>query len=87
MPEVMTLLAGTAHMHCGRFVAALVIGSAPVGFALAWVGEAAGQSSRLLLVLTLVPAGLWVVYLLLMRTLHARKPPATAVESPDVVST
>ncbi len=66
VPEIMTLLAGTAHMHFGRFMLALVIGSIPVGFLLAWAGEAAGQSSQLLLVLTLIPAGLWCLYLLVM---------------------
>jgi uncharacterized membrane protein YdjX (TVP38/TMEM64 family) len=86
LPEVMTLLAGAAHMHFGRFVTALVIGSAPVGFFLAWVGEEAGQSSRLLLVLTLVPAGLWVVYLLMMRAIRARKSSGKGVETPDAVS-
>lgn len=68
VPEILTLLAGTAHMHFGRFVLALVIGSVPVGFLLAWAGESAGQSSRLLLVLTLIPAGLWCAYLLVMGT-------------------
>ncbi len=86
LPEVMTLLAGAAHMHFGRFVTALVIGSAPVGFFLAWVGEEAGQSSWLLLVLTLVPAGLWVVYLLMMRAIRARKSSGKGVETPDAVS-
>jgi uncharacterized membrane protein YdjX (TVP38/TMEM64 family) len=85
VPEVMTLLAGTAHMHFGRFVLALIVGSVPVGFLMAWVGESAGQSSMLLLVMTLVPAGLWVVYLLAMGARQARKSTATAtvVESPE----
>jgi len=62
VPEVMTILAGLAKMHFGRFMLALSIGSVPVGFALAWVGEATGTSSLLLLVLTLVPACGWCVY-------------------------
>jgi len=62
VPEVMTILAGLAKMHFGRFMLALSIGSVPVGFALAWVGETAGTSSSLLLVLTLVPACGWCVY-------------------------
>lgn len=66
VPEVMTLLAGTARMHFGRFVLALVIGSLPVGLLLAWAGAQAGHSSSLLLVLTLIPAGLWCAYLLVM---------------------
>jgi uncharacterized membrane protein YdjX (TVP38/TMEM64 family) len=66
VPEVLTLLAGTARMHFGRFLLALVLGSLPVGILLAWAGAQAGTSSSLLLVLTLIPAGLWVVYLLVM---------------------
>ena len=62
VPEVMTILAGLAKMHFGRFMLALTLGSVPVGFALAWVGETAGTSSSLLLVLTLVPACGWCVY-------------------------
>ena len=38
VPEVMTLLAGVARMHFGRFVLALVVGSLPVGFLLAFAG-------------------------------------------------
>jgi uncharacterized membrane protein YdjX (TVP38/TMEM64 family) len=63
VPEIMTLLAGAARMHFGRFLLALVIGSLPVGLLLAWAGAQAGSSSELLLVLTLIPAGLWCVYL------------------------
>lgn len=86
VPEVMTLLAGTAHMHFGRFVLALLAGSLPVGFLMAWVGEAAGQSSTLLLVMTLVPAGLWVVYLLAMGARQARKAAVKAAEGPETAS-
>lgn len=66
VPEVMTLLAGAAKMHFGRFLLALIVGSLPVGLLMAWAGAKAGHSSTLLLVLTLVPAGLWCVYLALM---------------------
>ncbi len=66
LPEILTLLAGLARMNLGRFVLALVAGAAPMGFLLAWAGSAAGQSSALLLVLTLLPAGLWCGYLLIM---------------------
>ncbi|WP_406699061.1 VTT domain-containing protein [Singulisphaera sp. Ch08] len=86
VPEVMTLLAGTAHMHFGRFVLALVVGSVPVGFLMAWVGEAAGQSSTLLLVMTLLPAGLWVVYLLIMGARQARKSAASVAETTEIIS-
>ncbi len=64
LPEVLTFLAGLAKMHFGRFCLALAAGAVPTGFLLAWAGSAAGGSSSLLLVLTLIPAGLWFVYLL-----------------------
>ncbi len=66
VPEVMTLLAGAARMHFGRFLLSLIVGSLPVGLLMAWAGARAGHSSTLLLVLTLVPASLWCVYLALM---------------------
>ena len=47
IPEVMTILAGLAKMHLGRFILSLSIGSVPVGFALAWVGDARETSSSL----------------------------------------
>ena len=52
-------------LHVVRFLLALVLGGIPIGILLAWAGERAGQSSGLLLVLTLVPAGLWMLFLLL----------------------
>lgn len=65
LPEVLTLLAGLAGMHLGRFTLSLAIGSLPVGLLVAWAGQTAGFSSTLLLVLTLIPAALWVAYVLL----------------------
>ena len=62
VPEVMTILAGLAKMHFWRFMLALALGSIPVGFVFAWVGQASGASSSLLLVLTLAPALAWCVY-------------------------
>jgi len=70
-PEVLTFLAGLSRMHQGRFYAALLVGSVPMGFLLAWAGEAAGASSRLLLVLTLIPACLWFVYLIWMHRIRS----------------
>lgn len=72
-PEVLTFMAGLARMRLGRFLAALAMGSIPMGFLLAWAGHAAGTSSRLLLVLTLVPAGLWCVYLVWVPRLRSRR--------------
>ncbi len=82
VPEVMTLLAGAARMHFGRFVLALVIGSLPVGFLLAWAGAQAGHSSALLLVLTLIPAGLWCGYLAVMARRADRIERASAGSTP-----
>jgi uncharacterized membrane protein YdjX (TVP38/TMEM64 family) len=79
VPEIMTLLAGAARMHFGRFVLALVIGSLPVGFLMAGAGAWAGHSSTLLLVLTLIPAGLWCGYLAVM----GRR--ARNADAPDLV--
>lgn len=73
LPEVLTLLAGLAGMHFGRFVVALAIGSLPVGFLMAWAGQRAGFSSTLLLVLTLIPASLWVAYLIIAGRLRERR--------------
>lgn len=67
VPEVMTLLAGLARMHLGRFIVSLVLGSIPVGVLLAWAGQSAGQSSTKLLVLTLIPLGLWCAYVAVAR--------------------
>lgn len=72
IPEVMTILAGLAKMHLGRFILSLAIGSIPVGFALAWVGKTTETSSSLLLVLTLVPACGWCLYVL--ATIRRQKP-------------
>lgn len=83
MPEVLTLLAGLAKMHFGRFFLSLLLGSVPVGFAMAWVGKKAGGSSSMILVLTLIPVTLWVVYLMFIAPRLAPKndnklKPATA---------
>jgi uncharacterized membrane protein YdjX (TVP38/TMEM64 family) len=73
LPEVLTFMAGLGRMHLGRFLAALAIGAVPMGFLLAWAGSAAGGSSTLLLVLTLVPAGLWCIYLLWTRPPRSKR--------------
>ncbi|NLX12691.1 MAG: TVP38/TMEM64 family protein [Phycisphaerales bacterium] len=73
VPEVLTFMAGLARMHPKRFASALALGSIPMGFLLAWTGSATGTSSTLLLVLTLLPAGLWCVYLVWAQSLRARR--------------
>lgn len=74
-PEVLTVLAGTARMRLGRFMLALTIGSVATGTAIAWAGHAMGQSSAILLMMTLVPAGLWCVYLALFRRRKLQRQP------------
>ena len=73
VPEVLTFMAGLARMRLGRFSLALALGAIPTGFLLAWTGEAAGTSSTLLLVLTLIPAALWCIYLIWAQSLRARR--------------
>ncbi len=73
VPEVLTFLAGLGKMHLGRFLLALAVGAVPMGFLLAWAGSASGTSSTLLLVLTLVPAGLWGVYLIWAPSIRPRR--------------
>ena len=84
VPEVMTILAGLAKMHLGRFMLALALGSVPVGFVFAWVGDTAEISSSLLLILTLIPACGWCVYVVLAR--RRRKALASRMaEHPETV--
>ncbi len=60
MPEVVSCMAGLAHMRFGTFLLALVCGSAPLGFAFAAVGAASRDSIGLALALSaLLPVALW----------------------------
>ncbi len=72
VPEVMTILAGLAKMHFGRFMLALTLGSVPVGFAFAWIGQANGLSSLMLLLLTMIPALAWCVYVVIASRRRAK---------------
>ena len=72
VPEVMTILAGLANMHFGRFLLALTLGSVPIGFAFAWLGETNGASSSLLLILTLIPAIAWCIYVVVASRRRSR---------------
>jgi len=61
LPEAVAALAGVARMPFGRFAAALACGSAPLGFAFAWVGHLGHASPALALALSaLLPALLWL---------------------------
>jgi len=73
VPEALTFMAGLARMRLNRFIPALLVGAIPTGFLLAWAGSANATSSTLILVLTLVPAGLWCVYLSLLQWLRSRR--------------
>lgn len=81
VPEVLTFMAGLARMHLRRFIPALAIGVIPMGFLLAWVGSATGTSSALLLVLTLVPAGLWCIYMVWAQSLRTRRLQPAVIEN------
>ncbi|MEW4571018.1 VTT domain-containing protein [Tautonia sp. JC769] len=81
LPEVLTLLAGVAGMHFGRFLMALVLGSVPIGMLMAGAGAWAGSSSTLLVVVTLIPAGLWIGYVMVV---GGRSEPAVAREAESV---
>lgn len=81
VPEVLTFMAGLGRMHLGRFLLALAFGAIPMGFLLAWAGSATGTSSTLLLVLTLVPAGLWCIYLLWAQSVRPRRRQPAVLEA------
>jgi len=81
VPEVLTFMAGLARMHLRRFMSALAVGAVPMGFLLAWAGSATGTSSTLLLVLTLVPAGLWCIYLIWAHTLRTQRLQPAAIQN------
>jgi uncharacterized membrane protein YdjX (TVP38/TMEM64 family) len=81
VPEVLTFMAGLGKMHLGRFMLALAVGAISMGFLLAWAGSATGTSAKLLLVLTLVPAGLWCIYLLWAQSVRTRGRQPAALES------
>lgn len=83
LPEVLTIMAGLARMHLGRFFLALAVGAIPMGFLLAWAGSATRASSSMLLVLTLIPAGLWCLYLAWVHTLRARTHQPDPIERQD----
>ena len=62
MPEVVACLAGLTRMRFGVFLAALVCGSAPLGFAFAAVGAAGKKDILLALALSAaLPVALWLV--------------------------
>lgn len=62
LPEAVAALAGVARMPFGRFAAALACGSAPLGFAFAWVGHLGHESPALALALSaFLPALLWLM--------------------------
>ena len=74
LPEIMSVLAGLAKMHIGRFLVAVLLGAVPTGIFMAWVGHAARESTATALVaVTIAPVLLWPVYLVILR--HFTPPP------------
>lgn len=80
MPEILTLLAGLAKMHFGRFCFSLALGSLPVGFVCAWAGDKANSSTMMIRVITLIPLGLWCVYLVFMSWYNKKRKKLTDVK-------
>ncbi len=71
MPEVLTVLAGLARMHFGRFVVSLVLGAFAVALPLAWVGEQAGDDIHAVtIVISIVTVAVWAFYLLILTKIH-----------------
>ncbi len=69
LPEALSCTAGLVRMPFGRFAAALVCGSLPVGFLYAWIGAAGRDSPGWALAFSLAaPAFLWFVAKRLWKT-------------------
>lgn len=68
IPEALVFLAGLAGMPMGKFVAALVVGSVPVGFVFAAIGAGwAGQPVVALVVSYVLPIALLPIVLYVLR--------------------
>ena len=82
MPEVLTVLAGLARMHFGRFCAALVIGALIVCVPLAWLGERASESLETVsIVVGFATLAVWGIYLVILARIHRAGRKAT--DEPD----
>jgi uncharacterized membrane protein YdjX (TVP38/TMEM64 family) len=74
MPEVLTVLAGLARMHFGRFCAALVIGALIVCIPLAYLGQRASDSLETVsMVVGFATLGVWGAYLLILARINRKK--------------
>lgn len=63
LPEVIACLAGISHMPLRRFLPALLIGSLPMGFVFAWIGETGEKSPALAVGLSAgLPPLIWMVF-------------------------
>lgn len=63
LPETAAFMAGLTRMPFLRFTAALVCGSAPLGFIFAWVGHLGAQRPLLTMMFAaLAPLALWAAY-------------------------
>ena len=68
LPEVLTVLAGLARMHVGRFLAALIVGTVPSALLFAYIGHAAAAEAWwVVFAVTAIPMILWIAMLLLAR--------------------
>jgi uncharacterized membrane protein YdjX (TVP38/TMEM64 family) len=84
LPEVITCLAGLTRMPFGRFVAALICGSLPMGFVFAGLGYA-GQNQPMpaMAASILAPLALWPVVKRLLKTSNPSAQPNTGEHPAD----
>ena len=81
MPEVLTVLAGLARMHFGRFCIALVVGALIVCIPLAYLGERANDSLETVsIVVGFATLGVWAAYLLILARINRNKRRAESQE-------
>ena len=64
LPEVLSVMAGLVGMSPARFGAATTLGSLPPALIFSWIGSTARDTPiRSLILLTLLTAGLWLLYI------------------------
>ena len=63
LPEVVACMAGLSKMSFRRFFAALCVGSIPMGFVFAWIGDAGEKTPGMALLLSAgLPPVIWGVF-------------------------
>ncbi len=68
LPEVVACLAGISKMPFWRFSAALCVGSLPMGFVFAWIGDSGNENPVFALILSAcLPPVIWGLFRLIYR--------------------